>query len=773
MPAISELEWHSNILILRGSSLKIKGDEPIAIALLEYKNRDTLSKIALKLEVSKHKISKFQLLEKPSDWLLRIDLSEVLAQCEPEDIMSVKFSLLRTSNYIGRNRNKGVFDSFTSGFALSETAVAIPDEDEDGSLVLRCVGNAADASGEPYARIKKRSFTNRILLFALTSAPGTAHAFAEALRTESLQTTIAVTNGGGYCHASTNSGISLSVDLRDMPGIYKPTILDNGKCLDEISSLYLFRQRREYLLKMLKEIDTLCKEHHIEYFLACGSLLGAVRHGGLIPWDDDIDLFMTAENYKKFQEVYLSGGFQDNRLLDDGYSVPGYPGSFGRYVDCSTTYFFEGMSRGAGGIGSIGKVIDIFILIPLSGSAKERHEKVTKFLVYDELANRFHRSKGTRDDLFVDMYNQAIEACKKYGRDYVVQQLAQEVFSLDENPTHYYSSASSYRTGVVFKKEWFDSSRMVPYEGALVPIPKGYLDVLREDYGPDFRQYPENTHPSETGNYISDVIPCGLVAEDIANLVPSAEALNAKAAYKDLEMEEMIRRRVVSPSVYRLEAQRVIIKLQNNPTISNVDELLHNRNYELLFALFDEYYEMQLNSKYLYWPVLIPLEDSLLNAALLSMLCWKGDCEKAAIILDIYQQESGEPSCDLRKTAELVASVCRLRDAIEYGDFASAYDLCTSVLKNNHDVIEARLAEQYLSLRNACVDSNDLNDIEAILREIYDRSHHKGALFLLAIIAHIRGEFDNSFSLLSYVENMSNDGMLIRAAKHMKEKLND
>jgi len=63
------------------------------------------------------------------------------------------------------------------------------------------------------------------------------------------------------------------------------------------------RQSQLVMLRMLKIFDYLCAKHKIEYFLVGGSLLGAIRHKGFIPWDDDLDVGMTRKNYEKFVKV--------------------------------------------------------------------------------------------------------------------------------------------------------------------------------------------------------------------------------------------------------------------------------------------------------------------------------------------------------------------------------------------------------------------------------------------------------------------------------------
>lgn len=66
----------------------------------------------------------------------------------------------------------------------------------------------------------------------------------------------------------------------------------------------MLRRQQLRMLDILLYVDKICKEHNIRYWLSSGTLLGAVRHGGFIPWDDDLDIEMLREDYEKFLEVF-------------------------------------------------------------------------------------------------------------------------------------------------------------------------------------------------------------------------------------------------------------------------------------------------------------------------------------------------------------------------------------------------------------------------------------------------------------------------------------
>lgn len=124
------------------------------------------------------------------------------------------------------------------------------------------------------------------------------------------------------------------------------------------------------LLEMAKYIDKLCRENDIEYYLAYGSCLGAVRHKGFIPWDDDFDIAMTLENYNKFCEVCKTQLDTETYFLQNLETEPNYYLSFAKLRNIKTVLIEE---RNKDANITYGVYIDIF---PLVGIPQNKFKKL-------------------------------------------------------------------------------------------------------------------------------------------------------------------------------------------------------------------------------------------------------------------------------------------------------------------------------------------------------------------------------------------------------------
>ncbi len=117
-----------------------------------------------------------------------------------------------------------------------------------------------------------------------------------------------------------------------------------------------FRQMQLLQLDLLKELDRVCRKHNIRYVITCGTLLGAIRHKGYIPWDDDADIAMLRKDYEKFRRV--TGELNPGICTFQDHSVdPDYLWGYGKLRRTGTSCVRAGQEHMKG---KTGVFIDIF-----------------------------------------------------------------------------------------------------------------------------------------------------------------------------------------------------------------------------------------------------------------------------------------------------------------------------------------------------------------------------------------------------------------------------
>lgn len=135
------------------------------------------------------------------------------------------------------------------------------------------------------------------------------------------------------------------------------------------------------ILEIFKEVVSLCNRYGIQYFLVGGTLLGAVRHKGFIPWDDDLDIGMTRENYNKFLEI-AADKLPENLFLQTYATEPNTPFDFAK-VRKNGTVFIENYCRNL----DIhqGVYIDIFPYDNIPDDTKLRKKQYLKVQLWSNL----------------------------------------------------------------------------------------------------------------------------------------------------------------------------------------------------------------------------------------------------------------------------------------------------------------------------------------------------------------------------------------------------
>lgn len=251
-------------------------------------------------------------------------------------------------------------------------------------------------------------------------------------------------------------------------------------------------------LEMLAHVDEICKRHGLMYYAYGGTLLGAIRHNGFIPWDDDLDIAMKREDYNKFLEVApkeLPSGYQilNNYYEEWDNTITKIANS--RKIDFGDEY----MARFHNCPFAVG--IDIFPLDYVSRNAREAEEQ-KNILTYIGnlttvvLGRKEEAAAGAGKDL-LDEYDRVIaqslvelqHMCGvRFGKEKTILQqiyiLYDQVAGLfREEESDALTNAPKYvKRDYLLGKELFQEVLWLKFENALMPVANGYDAILNKSY---------------------------------------------------------------------------------------------------------------------------------------------------------------------------------------------------------------------------------------------------------------------------------------------------
>lgn len=251
---------------------------------------------------------------------------------------------------------------------------------------------------------------------------------------------------------------------------------------DNLKDDYGFLKLQNKILEIMSYVDKLCRDNDIDYCLMGGSALGAKRHGGFIPWDDDLDIFMTPDNYDKFVRVFKESGdkkkfyLQEWGLTDKMVTISKIRLNNSTYIES----ILKNMDIHQG------IYIDIFILHTCPNNRiSQLHQCFwAKYAIMKGLAIRnYDRRKG---------YVERILALMRTMPDkFLLKHALKQVYKYRGKNTKYYCNfmgKAFFKKGI-YKKEWFVPTRDCSFENITLKVPGKLEDFLSERFG-DYMKIP-------------------------------------------------------------------------------------------------------------------------------------------------------------------------------------------------------------------------------------------------------------------------------------------
>lgn len=244
----------------------------------------------------------------------------------------------------------------------------------------------------------------------------------------------------------------------------------------ETEDSYGLKKLQNVILNIAQYIDQLCVAHNINYRLMGGSALGAKRHGGFIPWDDDLDVFMTPSEYESFRRVFESYGDKSR------YSIQELGASNGMVITAKVrlnkSYYEEAVVKGWKM--HHGVYVDIFILHPCPDNPLSQRWQYfwAKYLIVKGLANKSYHRRGGMAGLIVKL-------AKILPKRFLLNFGLKQVYRWRDKKTEYFCNflgKALFKNGK-YRYEDFAKSKRVSFETIQLNVAEGLERFLTARFG--------------------------------------------------------------------------------------------------------------------------------------------------------------------------------------------------------------------------------------------------------------------------------------------------
>jgi lipopolysaccharide cholinephosphotransferase len=253
------------------------------------------------------------------------------------------------------------------------------------------------------------------------------------------------------------------------------------------------------ILEIAKDFDVFCKENNIKYYLMGGSALGAMRHKGFIPWDDDFDVFMDSVNYSKFISI-AKENLDTNKYYLQEEDTDEWPLFFSKIRMNNTTFIEQDVAHLSM---HHGIYIDIMCL---NNAFNNKSIRYLQYLSAKIVSASVLGKRGYSTNSFAKKVIVKIASLVVFGfiKKILLAFVRSQNSKYSKKVGHFFGRAPFSKT--TFQTAYLSTPRYVDFDGLLLPVPNNVEKYLEIRYGLDWMNHPSqkviDSYPSHA--YITD-----------------------------------------------------------------------------------------------------------------------------------------------------------------------------------------------------------------------------------------------------------------------------